>query len=320
MDFIINESVPNGLYTAFYGELPEGYYEHKDPKGKFDGGFSYELDADKVDWILQNVLNTKPIRSKDAYNCYYSGDKFYKRVDLGGGLDPIYKINRCISIDKNRVGFEVYCSYDQNDDYHYSYFIAELKEDDLIGKYWSIHEFSSNSLLFATLQENKEDSIDITENDLKIRYRNAWDLYSHYFYGYTEYQDFNDTINNGEYELAATSYGDIDTYDELLDKTKKYFTEDAAVKLLKSIEAQDYNGKLYARVNGGVGGAECKETISFQKVDNHTFKIESKYHWDYWNEESTEIDIYTRNFVYQNNRWVLDDANMICGFLDCTIS
>jgi len=320
MDFIINESVPSGLYTAFYGELPDGYYEHKDPKGKFDGGFSYELNADKVDWILQNVLNTKPNRQKEAYNCYYSGDKFYKRVDLGGGLDPIYKINRCMSIDANKVGFEIYCSYDQNDDYYYLYFITELKEDDSIGKYWSIYEFSSNSLLFANIQENNDDSIDITENDLKIRYRNALDLYSYYFYGYGDYQDFNDTINKGEYELAATSYGEIDTYEELLNKTKKYFTEDAAVKLLKSIEAQDCNGKLYARANGGVGSAECKETISFQKVDNHTFKMESKYHWDYWNEESTDIDIYTRNFVYQNNRWVLDDANLICGFLDCTIN
>lgn len=121
-------------------------------------------------------------------------------------------------------------------------------------------------------------------------------------YGPCEYQDFEHQINDGE--LTLTKYGDIDTYSEFLDEAKKYFTEETAINILKSINAQDYNGHLYTTTNGGVGSVLMGEELTIKKVNNSKYHITSKYEWP-GNTYTTS----SRNFVYENGNWVLDDAN-----------
>lgn len=309
--FIILDSMPCGMYTNFW-EIPESdYIDVQDPKNKFSG--CYKLNADNVDWIIKNVFGLIPDRDISSNNFYYDGDSLYRSSDLGGGADTIFKIISTKKIDNQKVGFTVQCKENIDGGYDwYQYFIAELKNDAVMGKYWSIYASSRNSLIIENNDYESADSENISINDLTKKYKNAYDFYSFYIYGNSQYQDFDKTIKSGE--LVLTEYGEIDTYSEFLTEAEKYFTEDVAADLLKKVEAQDYNGKLYTKINGGVGGAECEESIEISKLNNVTYQVKSTYEWYFDGDDLPTVK--DKNFVFENNKWVLDNADFICGALN----
>lgn len=309
--FIILDSMPCGMYTNFW-KIPESdYIDVNDPKNEFSG--CYKLNADNVDWIIKNVFCLTPERNISSNNFYYNGDSLYRSSDLGGGLGADYEVIDTIILNNRKVGFTVRGKEDNDNGYDwYQYFIAELKNDNTMGKYWSIYAASRNSLILENGKTEIINSKNISIKDLTKKYNNAFDFYAFYIYGNTQYQDFDNTIKSGE--LVLTEYGEIDTYSEFLNEAKKYFTEDIAIELLKQIDAQDHNGKLYTKANGGVGGAECVESIKILKLNNVTYQVKSTYEWYFEGDDLPTVR--EKNFVFENNKWVLDNADFICGELN----
>lgn len=176
--------------------------------------------------------------------------------------------------------------------------ITEKQYNDILAKYRNSGYYNFEWKKISS----KYDSDKITVKELKAIHEAAVDFYGEHIYGPCEYQDFKHQINNGE--LTLTKYGDIDTYAEFLEEAKKHFTEETAINILKSISAQDYNGKLYTVTNPGVGSVLMGEELSIKKISNSKYHVTSTYQWP-GNRTSTA----SRNIVYENGKWVLDDAN-----------
>ena len=193
--------------------------------------------------------------------------------------------------------------YETNEMFKGNHMFTLVNSNSLLtsGLYGFLHD-NTNLLSSISKDMDTDSNAQISEEDLKEKHEAAVEFYGKYIYGPCEYQDFEHQINDGE--LTLTKYGDIDTYSEFLDEAKKYFTEETAINILKSINAQDYNGHLYTTTNGGVGSVLMGEELTIKKVNNSKYHITSKYEWP-GNTYTTS----SRNFVYENGNWVLDDAN-----------
>lgn len=137
------------LYGYFYGDsarhsLPE------DPQNRFPYG-TIVLDADKVDWLLKNVLNidTDP-RSETSDTFYYDGDSVYisSPSGLGGGSECEYTILNINELDNGE--YEVLVREDWYDTFphgtpfesvNYQFTVA-LHKDAEHGTYWSIKKIT----------------------------------------------------------------------------------------------------------------------------------------------------------------------------------
>ena len=137
------------LYGYFYGDsawhsLPE------DPQNRFPYG-TIVLDADKVDWLLKNVLNidTDP-RSETSDTFYYDGASVYisSPSGLGSGSECGYTILNINELDNGE--YEVLVREDWYDTFphgtpfrsvNYQFTVA-LHKDAEHGTYWSIKKIT----------------------------------------------------------------------------------------------------------------------------------------------------------------------------------
>ena len=126
-----------------------------DPKKQFVDAFGYcKLNADRVDWVLENVLCVKPDRTKcdddfdktkaDYYgnfNYYYYDGYYYYQFDEGGGGWGPMSITDCSRqpdgsylVRMTTIGKEEYVEYDLESHGHHDFdtfeVSAELKEVD----------------------------------------------------------------------------------------------------------------------------------------------------------------------------------------------
>ncbi len=152
-NYIVWQSAPVGIYEAFssegidgitYTDEPREENANSDPNGKF--WCSYELDANLVDWILENVFDKKADRSLSDDDFYYSGDYVYISAELGGGPGYIHEIN---NYQKSSDGtFNIYVTEKSevpgNQD-TYLKFTATPKQDSEKGIYWQIHSFEQTT-------------------------------------------------------------------------------------------------------------------------------------------------------------------------------
>lgn len=146
-NYIILNSVPCGMYTNFYDLADENYIDVIDPKGQF--AMSYKLNADSVDWIIENVFNVKPDRNISSNSFYYDDNYLFRSLDLGGGLDNVYEIKATKELKNGQYGFTVF-THENIEDWSKEsestiYFVATLKDDKNIGHFWAINEFSRDS-------------------------------------------------------------------------------------------------------------------------------------------------------------------------------
>lgn len=181
--YLTGGGVPNGMYTYFYDETVNydkngrDYYSYssylaEDPEGRFIG--AYKLEADKADWIIENVFEKSPDRSLSAKSYdyqhsgyYYKDDYLYISGELGGGPDNDYKIIESYQLDNSTYGFAVlewidsgFTENPYDNDTHINYYVAKLKEDKDIGRYWCILKGSSGKCCF-TLPDGASDKTKI---------------------------------------------------------------------------------------------------------------------------------------------------------------
>ena len=151
--FIIIDALPCGMYTNFW-DIPEDYYKqtYTDQDGEFEKWY-YELNADNVDWIIQNVFGLAPDRNQSSNNYFYSGDYLYRSSDLGGGLENTYEIKATKELENGKYGFAVF-THENIEDWSKEsentvYFVATLKDDSNIGHYWAISKYSDDSSIIG---------------------------------------------------------------------------------------------------------------------------------------------------------------------------
>ncbi len=106
IDSFIDADVEQELYSS-YDEDGNPCELPADPMNMFTESFGYiKLNADDVDWILKNVLNVTPDRSKTdddfdksgyhgVFNYYYCDGYYYYEVEEGGGGGYGYKVIDC---------------------------------------------------------------------------------------------------------------------------------------------------------------------------------------------------------------------------------
>lgn len=160
--YILVEAVPCGMYTNFW-EIPESDYIIKDPKNKYIG--CYKLNADNVDWIIKNVFGLTPDRSIANDIFYYDGDSLYRNGELGGGPGSDYEVIDAVILNNKKVGFTAHGieAVEDGADW-YQYFVAELKNDTVMGKYWAIYALSNDSSIFEKYGSNSTKSENISIN------------------------------------------------------------------------------------------------------------------------------------------------------------
>lgn len=166
-NYIILNSVPCGMYTNFYDLADDNYIDVTDPKGQFT--MSYKLNADNVDWVIENVFNIKSDRSISSDSFYYDNNYLFRSLDLGGGLENIYEIKATKELENGQYGFTVFTHENKENWPKESestiYFVATLKEDKNIGHYWAISKYSSDSSIIG---ENNSES---AKTDIYNAYR-----------------------------------------------------------------------------------------------------------------------------------------------------
>ena len=254
-------------------------------------------------FVYANGKISRPFTDKQfgyRTNFYLLKGNIFEIVSSGGAYTTgveYYKISHDNStklISSLLYDYGKYYSVDGK----YKNSITEKQYNDILAKYRNSGYYNFEWKKISS----KYDSDKITVKELKAIHEAAVDFYGEHIYGPCEYQDFEHQINNGE--LTLTKYGDIDTYAEFLEEAKKHFTEETAINILKNISAQDYNGKLYTVTNPGVGSVLMGEELSIKKISNSKYHVTSTYQWP-GNRTSTA----SRNIVYENGKWVLDDAN-----------
>ena len=150
-NYIVLNSVPCGMYMNFYDLADENYIDVTDPKGKF--AMSYKLNADNVDWVIENVFNIKPDRDISSDSFYYDDNYLFRSLDLGGGLDNVYEIKATKELENGQYGFTVF-THENIEDWSKEsestiYFVATLKDDKNIGHYWAISKYSGDSSIIG---------------------------------------------------------------------------------------------------------------------------------------------------------------------------
>lgn len=131
------------MYSYFWGDdISKAYDEEMDNKGYY--GIWYEFNADKADWIIENIFCNTPDRTFKTDFFHYENDKMRVFYGDGGDAPTTYKIAEKCKLDDNKYGFRVECYYAQEDFPNaYYYYIASLQNDKEIGNYWRIHTYSN---------------------------------------------------------------------------------------------------------------------------------------------------------------------------------
>lgn len=171
--YIVWQSTPTGIYEAFssdgitYTDEPKEENAYSDPKGKF--WCSYELDADIVDWILENVFGKTPDRSLSDEDFYYSENKVYVDAELGGGPGYIYKITNHEKLSDGSYDIYVEEILDNGSmETTYLNFTATPKQDSEKGIYWQIHSFKrcekSEATNEYTVHTEQHENTEIQDN------------------------------------------------------------------------------------------------------------------------------------------------------------
>ncbi len=145
--FMVCGGMPVGLYTYYFDEVvafdeEDATYSDwlgSDPDGKFGAG-AIKMEADKVDWIVENVFGLEPDNSLNADLCYYKDGYVYVPGELGGGPAVGYCIINKEELPDGR--YEITAMEYNAEDIGYLYpsfqtFVCELKYDDTMGRYWS---------------------------------------------------------------------------------------------------------------------------------------------------------------------------------------
>lgn len=153
-------------YSYFYGECErynkndEDYSSSSivDPKGLFI--HAEMLEADKADWIIKNVFEKTPdhsLSSKVSFDLetnrwrggyYYQGNYLYISYAEGDGEEPSPKIIEKYQLSDGNYGFVVLTDYGSDSSTKTSYYVAKLKEDENIGRYWCILKGSKDKPCF----------------------------------------------------------------------------------------------------------------------------------------------------------------------------
>ncbi len=168
-NIVVCKSVPTGVYEAFSDEGINYIAEtveanaYSDPKKKF--WTSYELDADLVDWILENVFGKTPDRTASSEDMYYHGDNVYVDAELGGGPGYIYTISK---YEKNSDGsYDIVvkseCEVSFDGSVTYFKFTGTPKQDDEHGIYWQIHSYEETEKPSTSSKPDKNPETSETE-------------------------------------------------------------------------------------------------------------------------------------------------------------
>lgn len=254
-------------------------------------------------FVYANGKISRPFTDKQfgyRTNFYLLKGNIFEIVSSGGAYTTGVEYYRIMYDNSTKLISSLLYDYGKyySVDGKYKNSITEKQYNDILAKYRNSGYYNFEWKKISS----KYDSDKITVKELKAIHEAAVDFYGEHIYGPCEYQDFEHQINNGE--LTLTKYGDVDTYAEFLEEAKKHFTEETAINILKNISAQDYNGKLYTVTNPGVGSVLMGEELSIKKISNSKYHVTSTYQWP-GNRTSTA----SRNIVYENGKWVLDDAN-----------
>lgn len=257
----------------------------------------------QFDFVNDYSINEFYRTNQYEYQEVISGEEFSSISNIREAIGKSdYTNHQHVTNSSSTFDFEKN-DYDTNETFKGKHIFTLVNSNALItdGLYGFLHD---NTDLVKKISKStaSNSSMQISQGELKAIHEAAVDFYGEHIYGPCEYQDFEHQINNGE--LTLTKYGDIDTYAEFLEEAKKHFTEETAINILKSISAQDYNGKLYTVTNPGVGSVLMGEELSIKKISNSKYRVTSTYQWP-GNRTSTA----SRNIVYENGKWVLDDAN-----------
>ena len=134
-----------GLYSSYYGDYYlKTYYtygenpDERDPKGRVaDSMDEYyansgkywwmytKVSADKVDWLLKNILNYTPNHNFTSEECYYYNGYYYLSAGEGGDGIGDYKMLSKEDLGNNKIRIKY-----KFGDYSIRTVVAQLKEID----------------------------------------------------------------------------------------------------------------------------------------------------------------------------------------------
>lgn len=196
-NYIIDAGVFSGLYKFFYNETPETFESTEN-----SAYITYRVNADKSDWIIKNVFEKTPDRSLSSdgefRRYHYDNDYLYLSGIFERGEPHSYQI-----IEKYRLKDETYgiavleynnVGYDTPVYLYYSnvnYYVAKLKEDKDMGRYWCILKGTQNERCFDLPDGATDKTTIFTE------YTNAMTQ---------RLKDHKSTLYTEEYELLEYSY------------------------------------------------------------------------------------------------------------------
>lgn len=145
-----------GLYNYFFEDSVVATQSKSDDE-------VYQMDADKADWILENILNMEVDHDYEDSNYYYSEDVLCYSNQEDDSKQYLYQILDVQEIDENQYLFSLFESAQRGvgasefsliQDSKVLYFLTELREDDAQGKYWSILNYSSLESEYDAKEEN----------------------------------------------------------------------------------------------------------------------------------------------------------------------
>lgn len=185
------------LYNFIYDEDPEIF------DSNINSAFTtYKINADKADWIIKNVFEKTPDRtifSDNEYRgYYYENDYLYLSGVFECGEPCDYKV-----VEKNRLKDGTYgiavlqyrnFAYDETVYPYYSYinyYVAKLKEDKDMGRYWCILKGTQNERCFDLPEGATDKTTIFTE------YTNAM---------MQQIKNHKSTLYTEEYDLLNYSY------------------------------------------------------------------------------------------------------------------
>ena len=145
-----------GLYNYFFEDSVVATQSKSDDE-------VYQMDADKADWVLENILNMEVDHDYEDSNFYYSEDVLCYSNQEDDSKQYRYQILDVQEIDENQYLFSLFESAQRGvgasefsliQDSRVLYFLTELREDDAHGKYWSILNYSSLESEYDAKEEN----------------------------------------------------------------------------------------------------------------------------------------------------------------------
>lgn len=231
---LIERESKTGLYTYFFGDVDSEKTHEVDPEPGVDSGrdgfnIRFYMDANKVDWILENVLNVKPNHKMEENRYYYDDDTFvYGFYEYEQSIDynPKWKVLDIKQLDKNQYLFATTIAEEQTygatqasppSNIEILYYVCELKNDKDLGKYWSL-------IQYYDVDEDLVDQIDPSIKALEAYSETITDKY----------------ITNNAYAIYHLYDIDNDGISELIladgtceaDKKFIFYTYDGSVELI----------------------------------------------------------------------------------------